>query len=367
MSYLEYICIGNHIDSSMTASKVKAKKYISALKVGAVYIGAVIGAGFASGQEILQFFGYFGLWGIAGLALATYLFGFLGMKVMFVAWRIGGRSYKQVVDEVGGRRFGPLINFIITFFLFGVLVAMVSGTGAILEQEFGFPLYTGLAIMAVLAGITVISGLGRVIDAISILVPFLIIAVLGIGLYIILSCPLDLRWSSPASATLPRWYLSGPVYVSYNLTLSIPILAPIGALATPQSLKKGAFLGALGLGVSALVILLTILVTAPEVTDFEIPMLVAAGKVSPSIRFLYTLVLISEVYTTAISSLYGFVARLFPENSRWFKPFTIIVAACSFLAGQLGFSQIVATVYPVAGIAGFIFIVALLCEQQAQA
>ena len=34
----------------------------------------------ASGQEILQFFGYFGLWGLAGLALATLLFGLLGAK-----------------------------------------------------------------------------------------------------------------------------------------------------------------------------------------------------------------------------------------------------------------------------------------------
>ncbi len=343
----------------MTTSTVKPKKSISALKIGAVYIGAVIGAGFASGQEILQFFGYFGLWGIAGLALATGLFGFLGMKVMFIAYRTGKNSYKQVIDTVGGRHLGPLINFVITFFLFGILVAMVAGTGAVFEQEFGLPLYLGLAIMAGLSGITVASGLGRVIDAISILVPFLIIAVLGVGLCIILSGNLDLTWSSPASAALPRWHLSGLAYVSYNLTLSVPILVAMGTSAEPQSLKKGAFLGALGLGVSALVILLTILAAAPGIIGFEIPMLVVAGKVSPTIRLLYTLALISEVYTTAISSLYGFVARVVPENSRWFKPFTIIVAACSFLAGQLGFSRIVATVYPVAGIGGFIFIAAL--------
>lgn len=360
---MEYFCIGNHIDSSMTASKVKAKKYISALKVGAVYIGAVIGAGFASGQEILQFFGYFGLWGIAGLALATYLFGLLGMKVMLIAYRTGGSSYKQVIDVVGGRYLGQLINFVTTFFLFGILVAMVAGTGAVFEQEFGLPLYTGLAIMAGLSGITVISGLGRVIDAISIVVPFLIAAVLGVGICIISSGHLDLTWSSPASAALPRWHLSGLAYISYNLTLSVPILVPMGNLAAPQTLKKGAFLGALGLGISAFVILLTILAAAPEITGFEIPMLVAAGKISPAIRLLYALVLIAEVYTTAIGSLYGFVSRMVPDNSRWFKPFTIIVAACSFLAGQLGFSQIVATVYPVAGIAGFIFIAALLWEQ----
>ena len=344
----------------MNKKSIKPKTKLPAFKVGAVYIGAVVGAGFASGQEILQFFGYFGLWGAAGVSLAAFLFGFLGARVMLIAYSIKGSSYREVVDAVGGRWLGPLIDFVITFFLFGILVAMVAGTGAVFEQEFGLPLFTGLALMAALSGATVISGLGRVIDAISFVTPFLLAAVLGVGFYILFSSSVNLTWSSSESATLPGWYLSGLAYASYNLTLSIPILAPMGTLTDPQTLKKGAFGGALGLGASALLILLTILATAPEVTGFEIPMLVAAGRVSPAIRLLYTFVLIAEVYTTAISSLYGFVSRLVTEDSRWFKPFTLFAAACSLYAGQLGFSQIVATVYPVVGIAGFIFIVTLI-------
>ncbi len=339
---------------------IKPKKKISALKVGMVYIGTVVGAGFASGQEILQFFSYFGLWGIAGLALAIYLFAVLGTKVMLIAHSIGASSYKQVIDAIAGRRLGPLINFFITFFLFGILVAMVAGTGAVFEQEFGLPLSLGLAIMAALAGITVISGLSRIIDAISFVVPFLIIAILGVGLYILFSGPLDFSWSSPQSATLPRWYLSGFAYVSYNLTLAIPILTPMGTLAAPHSLKKGAFLGALGLGACALVIMLTILSGAPEVTGFEIPMLAIVGGVSPFVRLIYSFILIAEVYTTAISSLYGFVSRVVSVDGPWFKLFTIFVVACSFLAGQLGFSKIVATFYPMIGIIGFVFLAALV-------
>ena len=360
MGFGIFPCYRAHDSNMKKRNTLKPKRNISALKVGTVYIGTVVGAGFASGQEILQFFGYFGLWGIAGLALATFLFGFFGTKVMLIAYRIGARSYKQVIDAVGGRWLGPLINFVITFFLFGILVAMVAGTGAVFNQEFGWPLSVGLAIMAGLAGITVISGLSRVIDAISFVVPFLITAVLGIGFYILFSVPFDLTWSSPASATLPRWYLSGLAYVSYNLILAVPLLVPMGTLTEPQSLKKGAFFGALGLGASALVILLTILAGAPEVTGFEIPMLVVAGRVSPMIRLIYTFVLVAEVYTTAISSLYGFVSRLVSIDGPWFKPFTIFVVTGSFFAGQLGFSQIVATVYPAIGIAGFVLLAALV-------
>ena len=40
---------------------------VTTFKVAATYIGTVIGAGFASGQEILQFFSVFGNMGILGL------------------------------------------------------------------------------------------------------------------------------------------------------------------------------------------------------------------------------------------------------------------------------------------------------------
>ena len=335
------------------------QKKISALQVGSVYIGTVVGAGFASGREILQFFGYFGLWGIAGLALATFLFFVLGMKVMLTASRTGSGSYRQLIDTIGGRLLGPPINFVITLFLFGILAAMVAGTGAVFEQEFGLPASSGLAVMAGLAGLTVIAGLGRVIDAISVVVPFLIMAVLGVGLFQLCTGPVNLSWSAPESAALPGWHFSGLLYVSYNLTLSVPLLAPMGTLAAPQTLKKGALVGALGLGLSALLILLALIAGAPETAGYEIPMLAVAGRISPAARLIYALVLVAEVYTTAIGSLYGFVSRLAPVNNFHFKALTILTATGAFFAGHMGFSKIVATVYPAMGVAGLIFLAAL--------
>ncbi len=50
------------------------KKDIGIFKIAATYIGTIVGAGFASGQEVLQFFGVFGIKGLWGLLLATALF-----------------------------------------------------------------------------------------------------------------------------------------------------------------------------------------------------------------------------------------------------------------------------------------------------
>lgn len=40
-------------------------------QIGAAFIGVIVGAGFASGQEVLQFFTSFGVMGIVGAFIAT--------------------------------------------------------------------------------------------------------------------------------------------------------------------------------------------------------------------------------------------------------------------------------------------------------
>ena len=49
-------------------------------------------------------------------------------------------------------------------------------------------------------------------------------------------------------------------------------------------------------------------------------MLVVAGRASPLARLAYTLVLASEIYTTAISSLYGLIPAWPRPAGFWFKP-----------------------------------------------
>ena len=45
-------------------------KKISVPRLALTYAGCFLGAGYVSGQELWQFFGTFGLWGLLGLILA---------------------------------------------------------------------------------------------------------------------------------------------------------------------------------------------------------------------------------------------------------------------------------------------------------
>ena len=50
------------------------ERTIQAIRIGLTYIGTVVGAGFASGQEIFRFFVVFGSNGFWGLSSASFYF-----------------------------------------------------------------------------------------------------------------------------------------------------------------------------------------------------------------------------------------------------------------------------------------------------
>ena len=59
-------------------------KKLSAISIAFTYVGTLVGAGFASGQELKKYFVDFGVYGIVGLILASFLFFYLGKKIMIL-------------------------------------------------------------------------------------------------------------------------------------------------------------------------------------------------------------------------------------------------------------------------------------------
>jgi len=71
------------------------------------YLGAVVGAGFASGQEILQFFVEYGTYGIWGVGLALFLFALCGSLLMYVVHRESIHNYQEMLKYLLGEKRFP--------------------------------------------------------------------------------------------------------------------------------------------------------------------------------------------------------------------------------------------------------------------
>ncbi|MGI6066354.1 MAG: hypothetical protein ACOYI2_07665 [Bacillota bacterium] len=340
----------------------------SAITVAMAYIGTVVGAGFASGQEALQFFGFFGFWGLAGLLLATALFIYFGYLILKLGDELDADSHLPIIKHVGGKWVGGMIDYVIVFFLFGALAVMGAGAGALFSEQFGLPNFLGSVVLIGASLFTVLLGLNGVISAISIVVPILLVSVVGIAIYTLTAAGLPAGASALAiragDPAVPFWPLAALVYVSYNLVLGVAVLGPMGKEAAIQKkLKKGALWGGIGLGLGAVVILLAIFARMPQAAGFEIPMIYVAGQVAPAVRIFYAIVLFSEIYTTAVGSLYGFVARFSPPASRKMKILAIGTSGVALAASQFGFTRLVRILFPIVGYAGILMLGGLVYRE----
>lgn len=341
-------------------------KGVSALKAAAVYIGTVVGAGFATGQEILQFFTRFGVFGWGGLFITTILFIIFGYIIMDLGRDLNAQSHLEIIRYSGGNVVGTVVDAVIILFLFGGLVTMIAGTGALFEQQLRLPALAGNVIMAVITAITVMSGITGVINSISVVVPFLLTAVFGISVFSLIRYPASLSEAAAIPATgglAGNWLLSAVLYVSYNTVTSVAVLGPLGVETRDRkSVWKGAFLGGLGLGLGSFMINAAMLGHIAEIGALEVPMLYIAGKISPFVQLIYAIVLIAEVYTTAVGSLYGFTSRIAEmRKMRGDSRLLIIcVTACALFASRIGFTNLVKYLYPLVGYGGVALLAALV-------
>ncbi len=342
------------------------RKGISPSKVAATYIGTVVGAGFATGQEILQFFTRFGALGIFGLASATIMFIIFGYIIMSLGRKLNAQSHLEIVRHVGGGKFGTIMDFIITFFLFGSFSAMIAGTGALFAQQFNMPALWGNILMSTLTAATVLTGINGVINSISFVVPFLLAAVIGTSIFSILESPPNLTASVSSFANnnlISNWALSSVLYVSYNIILSVAVLGSLGHEAIDEkAVKKGAVLGGLGLGIGAAMIYLSLIGNIAESSSLEVPMVYISGKMGSIAQTCYAIVLIAEIYTTAVGSLYGFVSRItdIKEFSSGNIIIILIITIAALLASQFGFSNLVKFLYPLVGYVGIMLLLCLI-------
>ncbi|WP_047152284.1 YkvI family membrane protein [Aneurinibacillus tyrosinisolvens] len=334
------------------------------LKIAGAFIGLIIGAGFASGQEILQFFTSFGVIGIIGGLLATILFAFLGMQIAYLGSSMSVTSHKDVVYKICGRYLGVLVDIVTTFFLFGVASVMLAGSGAVFEQQFGIPSFLGSIIMLLLTLGTVLLNLDRIIVLMGLATPFMFGIVILIAVFALFKNGIDFTHitSIPAKQAAPNWWMGGLLYVSYNIAAGASMLmAMSGSVHNQKDAARGGMLGGLGLGILILIIHFTMLTSFNHLSESEMPILTIASSISPWFSVLMAVILLVMIYNTSVGMLYAFSARIInPDKGRAFKIGTVLFGLLAYAVSFLGFSSLVGTVYPVMGYLGFILMIAVV-------
>lgn len=335
------------------------------LKIGSAFIGIIVGAGLASGQEILQYFTSFGHLGTLAAILCTALFTYMGMVLTRLGSRMQTVSHKDVIYKISGKYLGVIIDGVIIFTLFGVGVVMIAGAGSLLNQQFELPLYVGSLLIIVLIILTVMLNVDKVVGVIGSITPFLIITVIIIGVYSLFTMDLSFNELNPIAqsnkTTLPNWFVSAINYVSFNIAVGAAMSLVMGGAEKDEKVAAlGGLVGGLGLGFVIILSHLAIFSKVDVVAAYDMPMLRIVHDISPVLSIFMSIVLFGMIFNTGVSMFYAFVARFFEMNTKSSNTAIVVVCIVGFVLSFVGFTDLVAFFYNLIGYLGLVLMVVLI-------
>ncbi|MFC0523442.1 hypothetical protein ACFFGV_07575 [Pontibacillus salicampi] len=341
------------------------------LRIASAFVGIIVGAGFASGQEILQYFTSYGYLGTAGAIAATALFAYMGMMLTKLGTRTKAKSHKEAVYRVSGYKWlGTIVDYVIIFTLFSVGVVMIAGAGSIPSQQFGLPPVVGVILMSIIVIATIMMNVEKVINVIGSITPFLIVTVIIISIYSVVT--MDSSYQSLVSVALEQpqamsnwfinnWFVSSLNYVSFNIAVGASMSLLMGGNEEDERASSiGGLIGGFVLGLLIVLSHLAIFSQVDVVADAAMPMLKIVDSLSPVLGILYSLILFGMIFNTAVSMFFSLAARFTVVGTSTHKKFVLTIGVIAFGLSFVGFTNLISIFYPVIGFMGLFLILALV-------
>ncbi|MCA1039691.1 hypothetical protein LCM00_09295 [Bacillus infantis] len=336
------------------------KNWTGALQIAAVYVGTVVGAGFATGKEIVEFFTRFGFIGLIGILMSGYIFIMLGTKLMRISARIHAQSYQELNDYLFGRYFGKVINILTLIMLLGVCAVMLSGAGAVFQEQLGLSKLSGVFATIVLSVIVMILGI-KGLFAVNLFVVPMMIAFSFILMYISIKLPGFQEQLLFIPFAEDEWKaVAAPFsYTALNLALAQAVLVPVAAeIKDDRTIRMGGYIGGAALTIILLSSHLT-LVMLPDLEVYEIPMAVIMKNLASGFYGLFVLVIYGEIFTSIIGNIFGLERQIrqYVSIPAIWSVGGIYFITC--LISMIEYSTLLSYLYPIFGYVSILFIVLL--------
>lgn len=328
-----------------------------AIKIAVAFIGAVVGAGFASGQEINQFFGCYGEAGETAIIFAGLFFSLWGAMLLNLCARRRLASYSEYLSFLFGRTGFILFDCLITLFLFSSGFIMFSAGNALFLEHLGTPAGTGGFLTAAVTLGVLWGGLRTLVSFNVFLVPlkFLICLIIFFLVRQTANFPEDVPIND-AKSLFPHWTLAALCYTGFNMLGAMVVLAPLSQWGKERCRFIGAAFGGFGLALFAMIIFQAMLPYQSLLSGREIPMLFVAGMFHPLLKYSYFAVFWLAIVSTAIVSFFGVAVR-FSKRLPYHLSLLLFLAAGLFFA-RYSFSFLISVIYPFFGAIGLFLLAA---------
>ncbi|WP_287448853.1 YkvI family membrane protein [Sellimonas sp.] len=350
---------------------------------GAV-IAFTIGSGFATGQEIIQYFTAYGWQSL--LVILVFAVAFLYYNFNFA--KAGAEEKFEHGNDVYryycGKYIGTFYDYYSTIFCYMSFWVMIGGAASTLNQEYGLPTWAGAVILTVLTVITVVGGLNSLVDAIGVVGPIIVVLCIFIGLVTCIRDGADIgagleviRAGAYAGAAEgetiknagANWLISGLSYAGFVLLWFASFTAALGSKNKKKDLNYGIIGGTLAVCIAIALISFGQIANintpledgSAYVWNADIPNLILAMKIWKPFSAIFAIVVFAGIYTTAVPLLYNPASRFAKEGTPKFKILTVVLAVIGLIVGLfLPFRTLVNVIYVLNGYVGAILIIFMI-------
>lgn len=323
------------------------------LKVCFVIIGTIIGAGFASGKEIYTFFCVYGINGLFGILISNVIIGLVIYLTFNIVIYNNIKTYGDFTEYLvcSKKVLNYSINNIMNIFLLVSFIVMVSGFGAYFNQEFNISAILGSFLIAILTFFTFFKNIDGIVKINTLLIPILVFLVILLGF--------KENIFSFSAGTLPSvsgfsWLIKSILYSSYNSILLIPIIINLQNLISNRAQVRYLIVITLLIMVLlSLVIYIVLNLNILEIENIEIPIIYIANKFGTVYKYLYGLVILIAIFTTAVSQGYSFLNNI-SKNKKQYFVYSILICSLSVTFSNIGFGKLLDVLYPLLGVLGLV-------------
>ena len=333
------------------------------LKIVYVIIGTLIGAGFASGQEIYQFFYAYGIFGLAGITISTILLSYAIYKVLKIVKTKQIKNYKQLLDQIVENKpkkkylnIKTITNNVINLFVLITFFIMIAGFGAYFQERLGIHHIIGSSILAIICFYVLQKNIQGVVKVNEIIVPILIIFIIIIGTMTLQNSIQNIK---NIQIEKQGWLISSFLYAGYNSILLIPVLITLKQYLKKEKRNKQITKIALLSGIITITLGITVYLILTNIKEginqIELPVAEVVSQMSKIIQIIYGAIIMLSIFTTSVALGNSYLSNT--NKNR--KTLTIIICILAVLCSNIGFANLISYVYPLFGILGLIQLVFL--------
>jgi uncharacterized membrane protein YkvI len=332
------------------------------IKIAMTIIGTTIGAGFASGREIWEFFSSYGTISHWGILLSMGLFSSCSMIILYISWKSGTTNYYQVLVVLMGKGLAKWFDKVVFFYILSTVLVMFAGSGATFVQ-WKYPFWLGVIGMLCAVLWVLFYDVKGLLSLNTVLMPILIFVLLFVCMRFLIQDTglLEQASGNAMGPNVTAQWPSAIIYASLNIVSLLAVLSTIGGeIRGKGDILIGSISAALLLGMLEFLLNSSLIKNGKDIINlYDIPLFSLVSDVHPIVILSVTAILWLAIYTTAVSGVYGVAFRL-SERLRlpiWLIGLTVMVLVVPFT--RFGFTALVNVLYPLYGMIN-LFLLAMI-------